>query len=58
MSVWDNAINKEFVEGLINFANSLKEDYTSSEVEEFYKELGRHISNEVFTTYDEDIIPD
>ena len=58
MSAWDNAINKEFVEGLIDFANSLKEDYTSSEVEEFYKELGRHISNEVFTTYGEDIIPD
>ncbi|QDP57458.1 MAG: hypothetical protein Unbinned2299contig1000_59 [Prokaryotic dsDNA virus sp.] len=58
MNAWDNAINKEFVEGIIDFANSLKEDYTSSEVEEFYKELGRHISNEVFTTYDEDIIPD
>tara|TARA_R100001086_G_scaffold247563_1_gene182126 strand:- start:307 stop:483 length:177 start_codon:yes stop_codon:yes gene_type:complete len=58
MSAWDNAINKDFVEGLIDFANSLKEDYTSSEVEEFYKKLGRHISNEVFTTYGEDIIPE
>ncbi len=56
--MWENAINREFITELIDWANSLKQDYTSSEVEEFYKELGRHISNEILITYDKDIIPD
>ncbi len=56
--MWKKAIDKEFITELIEWANSLKQDYTPSEVEEFYKELGRHISNELFLTYNEDIIPD
>lgn len=58
MSAWDNAINREFVEGIIDKANSLKEDYTTNEREQFYKKLGRYLTDELLTTYDEDVLPE
>lgn len=58
MSAWENAINRQFIKELIDWSKSLKKDYSLTDVDEFYKELGRHITNEINTTFGEDITPE
>tara|TARA_R110002020_G_scaffold7092_1_gene29998 strand:- start:590 stop:775 length:186 start_codon:yes stop_codon:yes gene_type:complete len=54
---WNNAINKNFVNQIIEWSHSMKKDYTIHEAEEFYKELGRYVCSEIYYTYDEDVEP-
>ncbi len=53
----NNAIDKNFVNQIIEWSESMKKDYTIYNVEEFYKEFGRYMCSEIYHTYNKDIEP-
>ena len=55
MSTWDNAVNSEFIENIIDELESLKSEYENSDRKEYYQEVGRFVCAEIQTTYDKDV---
>ena len=55
MSTWDNAVNSEFIENIIDELERLKSEHEDSDREEYYQEVGRFICTEICATYDKDV---
>ena len=55
MNAWNNAVNSEFIENIIDELERLKSEYEDSDREEYYQEVGRFICAEICATYDQDL---
>ena len=56
-TAWENAIRKEFIDGLIGQLESLKRDYDMHTIEEFYREAGKIVVHDIYATYEKDVEP-
>lgn len=56
MNAWNNAINSEFIETLIDDIQNIKSEYDDSGREkEYYEEIGRLVCASIQNTYDKDV---
>lgn len=55
MNTWNNAVNSEFIENIIDELERLKSEHEDSDREEYYQEVGRFICAEICATYDKDL---
>tara|TARA_R100000773_G_scaffold42961_1_gene40772 strand:- start:9 stop:185 length:177 start_codon:yes stop_codon:yes gene_type:complete len=56
MDVWNNAVNSEFIDNLIDELERLKSDYKDADRrKEYYQEVGRIVCAEIQATYDKDV---
>lgn len=55
MNAWNNAVNSEFIENIIDELERLKSEHEDSDREEYYQEVGRFICAEIGATYDKDL---
>lgn len=56
MNAWENAVNKDFIDNLIDEIERLKSEYEDSDRnKEYYQEIGKLVCGEIYATMGKDL---